>query len=208
MEAAKNAINRLLGSEQEGSSEQEGHHSHLTGHHKQHDDQTASSTVTSDNQNESPADMPSKPTSAGNSGNNDQQALSPEDGDQVQSPEKGPDPALVGDPNPNDKLTGTGVPGSHSAYFGLTPDGKKVTETTSGSSASKPAHSSETAVGGGKETGEGDTGSRARSGNSEVSEQMQKAEADPGQKGGQRTDPAPLSAEEGTKPGAGATGSQ
>ena len=173
---------------------------HLLGHHKHHDDQTASTTATSEDQNASPADIPSKPTSAGNSGSNDQQGHSTEGGD------RGPDPALVGDANPTEKLTGTGEPGSHSALFGLTPDGKKNTETSKGSGAPKAAHSKDTAVGGGKQVEE--TGSRASSGNAEVSEQMQKAEADPGQKGAQRTDPAPLPAGGDTKPGAGATGLQ
>jgi hypothetical protein len=203
METIKNTVSHLMGSNKEDSSEQHSQH-HLPGHHKPHDDQTASTTATSEDQNSSPADTPSKPTSAGNSGSNDQQGHSSEGGDRVQSPDQGPDPALVGDANPKEKLTGTGEPGSHSALFGLTPDGKKNTEASKGSGAPKAAHSKDTAVGGGKQGEE--TGSRAPSGNKEVSEQMQKAEADPGQKGAQKTDPAPLPAAGDTKPGAGATG--
>jgi hypothetical protein len=109
----------------------------------------------------------------------------------------------VGDPNPKDKMSGTGAPGSHSAVFGLTPDGKKNTDTSSGSGAPKAAHSEETAVGGGKQSDEGDTGSRAPSGNKEVSEQMQKVDADKGPKPGD----APAGGDDGDqKPGAGSTG--
>lgn len=38
------------------------------------------------------------------------------------------------------KLTGTGVDGSHSAVFGLTPDGHKHKETSSQTTAPRPAH--------------------------------------------------------------------
>lgn len=47
------------------------------------------------------------------------------------------------------KMTGDGEPGSHSAVFGLTPDGRKDDNTSASTSISKPAHSKETAVGGG-----------------------------------------------------------
>jgi hypothetical protein len=64
------------------------------------------------------------------------------------------------------KMTGTGVPGSHSAVFGLTPDGKTDTNTKSGATPVKPAHSKETS-----NTSSGDTGSRAGGGEG-VSEQV------------------------------------
>ena len=47
------------------------------------------------------------------------------------------------------KMTGDGAPGSHSAVFGLTPDGKKHDETDSTTTAPKPAHSGQGAKGGG-----------------------------------------------------------
>ena len=165
-----------------------------------------SGTTTSTTHDTSPADAPSKPAAAGNTGNNTQEAQAAEAVDRVHSPKQGADPALVGDSNPEIKLTGTGAPGSHSAYFGLTPSGKKVEETSSATSAPKPAHSKETAVGGGQESSEGDTGSRAPAGNAEVSEQMNKVGTGPGQTGAQSKDPAPLSGASDEKPGAGATG--
>ncbi|OCT52211.1 hypothetical protein CLCR_08988 [Cladophialophora carrionii] len=208
METVKNTVSHLLG-----------------GNKESHDDQTASTSTPSSHEtghetghgnghgnghgHASPADVPSKPASAGNSGNNDQQAQPPADGgDRVQSPDQGPDPALVGEANPTEKLSGTGAPGSHSALFGLTPDGKKNAEASKGSGAPQAAHSDKTAVGGGKPAEGGDTSSRAPTGNAQVSEQLQTSEAAPGQKGGQRTDPVPLPAEGDTKPGAGATGLQ
>ncbi|KIW31392.1 uncharacterized protein PV07_03044 [Cladophialophora immunda] len=201
MEAAKNAINHVLGYNKEESSDDQTHHTHhhLPGHHK-NDEPTSNDTGSA------ATDTPSKPVSAGNSGSNDQQGTS-QDLDRVQSPKQGPDPALVGEPNPTDKLSGTAAPGSHSAVFGLTPDGKKVSDTSHGSSAPKPAHSSETAVGGGKKEAGGDTSSRATA-SGEVGEQMHKAGADQGAKGLQRTDPAPEPAGGDGKPGAGVTGLQ
>ena len=45
--------------------------------------------------------------------------------DELEKTLSGPkDPALQGDEHP--KMTGEGAPGSHSALFGLTPDGKKA----------------------------------------------------------------------------------
>ncbi|KIW91391.1 uncharacterized protein Z519_08287 [Cladophialophora bantiana CBS 173.52] len=199
MEAAKNAFNHVMGYNKESVPE---HHHHVPGHHKNDEPPT-----TCDDTSVSSTETPSKPVSAGNSDNNDQQGSSQDLG-RVQSPKQGPDPALVGDPNPTDKMTGTAVPGSHSAVFGLTPDGKKVGNTSPGSSAPKPAHSSKTAVGGGREeAGDLDTSSRTPA-SGEVSEQMHKAEADPGAKGLQRTDPAPEPAGSDGKPGAGVTGMQ
>lgn len=66
-------------------------------------------------------------------------------------PTKGADPNLEGPQDTHDiKMTGQGEPGSHSALFGLTPDGKKHDDTKHMTTTSKPAHSTETAVGGGK----------------------------------------------------------
>lgn len=60
------------------------------------------------------------------------------------------DPSLVGPKDTHDlKMTGEGAPGSHSAVFGLTPDGKKDPNTIPQTSVPKPAHSKQTAVGGG-----------------------------------------------------------
>lgn len=81
------------------------------------------------------------------------------------------------------KLSGTGAPGSHSALFGLTPDGHKESTAEDGSSKPQPAHSSEdsTAASGDGATftgksrdgtsSTGDTGSRAPEG-SGVQEQL------------------------------------
>ena len=65
----------------------------------------------------------------------------------VQSPQQGPDPALVGDAKAHPKLTGSGADGSHSAVFGLTPDGHKHDDTAHGATPVVPAHSKETTVG-------------------------------------------------------------
>lgn len=94
--------------------------------------------------------------------------------------EKGEDPNVV--ERRSRKLTGTAAPGSHSALFGLTPDGHKEQEVDHGSTKPKPAHSKEdsTAASGdgatftGKSrdvTSSGDTGSRAPEG-SGVQEQL------------------------------------
>ncbi|KAH0843227.1 hypothetical protein AYO21_03520 [Fonsecaea monophora] len=203
METAKNLVNHVMGYNKEDSSDNTTHH-HLAGHHHKNDASTSDDSITSSS---SASETPSKPVSAGNSGSSDHHGSSHKV-DRVQSPEQGPDPALVGEPNPTDKLSGTAAPGSHSAVFGLTPDGKKVSDTSHGSSAPKPAHSTETAVGGGKKEGGGsDTGSRA-TGSGEVGEQMHKVGADQGAKGLERTDPAPEPAGSDGKPGAGLTGLQ
>ena len=94
--------------------------------------------------------------------------------------EKGKDSNVV--ENKSKKLTGTAAPGSHSALFGLTPDGHKEQEVDYDSTKPKPAHSEEdsTAASGdgatftGKSrdvTSSGDTGSRAPEG-SGVQEQL------------------------------------
>ena len=85
--------------------------------------------------------------------------------DDIQNPSQGRDPNTEGPDHP--KMTGTGVPGSHSAFFGLTKDGKKYEETNSTTTAPQPAHSkesSDTAMGGGKPTDDGDHGSQAVTG--------------------------------------------
>lgn len=81
------------------------------------------------------------------------------------------------------KLSGTGTQGSHSALFGLTPDGHKESAAEYGSSKPQPAHSGEdsTAASGDGATFTGksrdgtssteDTGSRAPAG-SGVQEQL------------------------------------
>lgn len=106
-------------------------------------------------------------------------------------------------------MVGQGAPGSHSAVFGLTPDGKKHDESSHGATPIRPAHSDETTLGrksvaagaSGADTG-GDTVSGGHGG---VSDQIDAPDA--GKKGLQRTDPAPISeANSGGKPGAGLTG--
>lgn len=68
----------------------------------------------------------------------------------AQKPQDGHDPNLVGPEDTHTlKMTGAGEPGSHSAVFGLTPDGKKHDETTGTTTAPKAAHTKESAVGGG-----------------------------------------------------------
>ena len=74
----------------------------------------------------------------------------------------GNDPATI--ESSGKKLTGTGAPGSHSALFGLTPDGHKETDVNY--DTSKPPQDNS----GGNEAS-GDTGSRAPEGQG-VSEQM------------------------------------
>ena len=79
---------------------------------------------------------------------------------------QGRDPNTEGPDHP--KMTGTGQPGSHSAFFGLTPDGSKDENTQAGTTPVKPAHSKEasnsgTASGGGTYT-EDDVGSRGVTG--------------------------------------------
>lgn len=106
----------------------------------------------------------------------------------------------MGEPESHVKLSGSGVPGSHSAVFGLTPDGKRHDDTSHATTTVAPAHSAETTMGrksvaaGGVLGGEGG-----------VSNQIDAP--DTGKKGLERTDPLPsgLTGSAG-KPGAGLTG--
>ena len=87
------------------------------------------------------------------------------------------DPNLVGPEDTHTmKMTGEGEPGSHSAVFGLTPDGKRHDDTSHGTTISKPAHGEETAVGGGtvpnNEQESSNTSSKAATGGGGVAEQM------------------------------------
>lgn len=105
-------------------------------------------------------------------------------------------------------MVGQGTPGSHSAVFGLTPDGKRYDDSSHGTTPIRPAHSDQTTLGrksvvgaSGADSG-GDTVSGGRGG---VSDQIDAP--DVGKKGLERTDPAPISASNsGGKPGAGLTG--
>lgn len=86
---------------------------------------------------------------------------------------QGRDPNTEGPDHP--QLKGTGAPGSHSAFFRLTPDGKKDENTKAGTTPIKPADGEEsskqeTASGGGTYTVE-DGGSRGVTGDG-VSEQV------------------------------------
>lgn len=97
----------------------------------------------------------------------------PQDDDVQHAEQQGRDPNTEGPDHP--KMTGTGAPGSHSAFFGLTPDGKRDENTQAGSTPVKPAHSKETsntegASGGGSYSNE-DSGSRGATG-SGVAEQV------------------------------------
>lgn len=85
----------------------------------------------------------------------------PRDGSET----KGRDPNTEGPDHP--QLKGTGAPGSHSAFFGLTPDGKKDENTKAGTTPPVKPDSEdskdETPSGGGKLT-ENDGGSRGVTG--------------------------------------------
>ena len=100
---------------------------------------------------------------------NDQPQESAGGDDDQQSGEQGRDPNVVD--TKDKKLTGTAKPGSHSALFGLTPDGHKETEADATTTAPKAAHTGEKskATGDGEEKSEegaegnatsGDAGSR------------------------------------------------
>ncbi|KAL2411163.1 hypothetical protein ABEF95_006989 [Exophiala dermatitidis] len=116
----------------------------------------------------------------------------------VQSPDQGPDPALVGDRSGGVKLTGTAEPGSHSAVFGLTPDGHKETKTSHKSTPPVPAD--QLGKGHHHKAERNDDSSRAPTGQG-VSEQLHRPETGP--KGLERTDPAPGAPGSDPKPGAG-----
>jgi len=121
-----------------------------------------------------------------------------------QNASQGPDPALVGDANPEKKLTGSGVDGSHSAFFGLTPDGHKHEDTSHVTTAPKPAHGDKGKSDKSDKNDKNDDGSRAPTGNSEIKEQMNAP--DTGAKGLERKEPAPTEASSDGKPGAGLSG--
>ncbi|KAL8243824.1 hypothetical protein R6Q59_010082 [Mikania micrantha] len=116
----------------------------------------------------------------------------------VQSPSQGKDPSLVETKENVGNWKGEGVPGSHSAVFGLTPDGRQYDDTSHGTTALRPAH---TKKGGNVATGK-DTGSRAPGG-SGVAEQLDS----PGvlQKGHGGPD---MTDSGSAKPGAGAPGGE
>jgi hypothetical protein len=88
-----------------------------------------------------------------------------DDAPQEESEIKGRDPNTEGPDHP--QLKGTGAPGSHSAFFGLTPDGKKDENTKAGSTppvkSSEGEEGGETASGGGTFTKD-DGGSRGVTG--------------------------------------------
>jgi len=83
------------------------------------------------------------------------------------------DPNLVGPGEAGTgkvKMTGTGTPGSHSALFGLTPDGHKETESSTITTAPQPSEQDAKAQP--KEAEGEDTGSRAPEGNEKTAEQL------------------------------------
>ena len=81
----------------------------------------------------------------------------------------GEDPAVLTS-NKDKKLTGTGQPGSHSALFGLTPDGHREKDADYGG-AGGSASTGETTEEDATATSSGDTGSRAPEGGG-VKEQL------------------------------------
>ena len=123
-----------------------------------------------------------------------------------QRKDDGHDPNLVG---PEDttrmKMTGEGEPGSHSAVFGLTPDGAKHDDTKHTTTTSKPAHSKESAIGGGSIPRSEDESSNTTSNASRgagVAEQMHDPKvAEPAHGGGTATETGA-----GDKPGSGVGG--
>ena len=129
----------------------------------------------------------------------------------VQSPDQGPDPALVGEAESHPRLSGQGIPGSHSAVFGLTPDGKRHDDTSHSTTTVAPAHSEETTMGrksvaaasGVDKTSSTEGGVAGGAGG--VSDQIDAPDGT--KKGLERKDPLPsgLSGSSG-KPGAGLTG--
>ncbi|KIV88765.1 hypothetical protein PV10_08410 [Exophiala mesophila] len=128
----------------------------------------------------------------------------------VQSPDQGPDPALVGEAESHPKLSGQGVPGSHSAVFGLTPDGKRHDDTSHSTTTVAPAHSEETTMGrksvaAASGVDKASTEGGVAGGAGGVSDQIDAP--DMGKKGLERKDPLPsgLTGSSG-KPGAGLTG--
>ena len=122
----------------------------------------------------------------------------------LQNPTQGRDPAVIGDDHK--KLTGTAAPGSHSAVFGLTPTGEKITDTDSSTTAPKPANSFAKSKSRGDSAGEGDTSSGTAAGGEGLSEQMHNPR-DQGPKGLERTDPVTsMQNSDSDKPGAGGVG--
>jgi hypothetical protein len=113
---------------------------------------------------------------------------------------KGEDPNVV--ENKSKKLTGTAAPGSHSALFGLTPDGHKEQDVDYGSTKPKPAHSNEdstiasgdgaTFTGKSRDvTSSGDTGSRAQKGGSAGTNIMGDTTTSKPGSGSSATEPSP-----------------
>ena len=112
----------------------------------------------------------------------------------------GEDPNLQGPADVSKvKMTGDAAPGSHSAVFGLTPDGKTHDETSKGSTMSKPAHSKESAIGGGKAV-TGDTDASRGTSGAGVAEQMNDPKVAEKGHGGQAVE---STGDAGDKPGAG-----
>jgi len=189
MEAAKSAIGNLMGYNNEGDQASQ------DGHQQQ-------STTTGSGEHEHKSHMPEAVThhkvtsdqaGAGDAGDAHASSGADQSADSshthnsdAQNPDQGRDPAVVGDDSKDSKLTGSAAPGSHSAVFGLTPDGKPYNDTAHASSKLKPAHSSEPSEG--DKAANNDTSSRAPAG-AAVSEQMHAPDNDA--KGLERKEPAP-----------------
>lgn len=114
----------------------------------------------------------------------------------MQHASQGTDPSLVESNVKPSGWRGDGIPGSHSAVFGLTPDGKTYDDTAHGSTPVKPAHSSSR-----DDTATGDIGSRAPSSGA-VAEQMNDPRVAEKGHGGSITSTGS------EKPGAGAPGGE
>jgi hypothetical protein len=119
METVKSTVNSLLGT---GNKEETTATEHTSTGSVDSKPDTSTSTTTDSSSNESPATTQGSRTLEG--GGDAPTKGNANLGSDLDKTLSGPkDPALQGEEHP--KMTGTGAPGSHSAIFGLTPDGKK-----------------------------------------------------------------------------------
>lgn len=125
LQNVSNTVSSALG--KDGSHDHESsatHTEHASGHNESSG--TADRGNVSLEPGSSPADQPSRSVEGGahdgQSKSSEQQSGLPNELEKTLSGPK--DPAVEGDEHP--KMVGEGQPGSHSALFGLTPDGKKA----------------------------------------------------------------------------------
>lgn len=130
-------------------------------------------------------------------------SIKPSGGDDIQHGSQGQDPSLVTDGK--SKLTGTGVDGSHSAVFGLTPDGHRHKDTAHGSNTSQLPQDSDKnrdagdRAGGHSDGRAGPESDEKRAGTEGVSEQL----TDPNVASKGHSGQAEYGSGDGSKPGAG-----